>query len=546
MKNLKQLFIFACLTLAVMTAMQTNVFGQLRLNEIESDPPSEVDDSCQYVELRGTPNSTIAANTYFLSVDGDAGNQGIINEVASLGGVTIGSNGTVTIINDPDITGNTCRNLSGIGTTVVLADNFFGLTGQGGESFLLVTTPGPINFSEGTDIDANNDGGNFDPQFPVTFIDGIAYTQDTASNRAYGGAPILLVNLNAPDAATRFSNDLDAFDATAWYFGELAASPDNTTTYVDPRSPNFPTGGVLTPGAPNLPSLVAPGKATVDFNGDGRTDYSVTRNVSGLLNWYTSINGTSETRFVQLGLAGDVPVPEDFDGDGKDDLAVWRSGAAFSAGFYILQSSNNTFRSEVFGQTGDNPGLVGDWDGDGKADPAVYRAGAAGAQSVFYFRGSNNNPNGNITFTSWGLGGDKPARGDYDGDGRLDAAVFRPSNAVWYILQSSNQQVRYDYFGAASDTLVTADYDGDNKTDLAVFRSGVWWVKQSSDNSVSAVNWGVASDILIPGDYTGDGRDDYAVWRDGAIFIAAAGSANVTITNWGLAGDFPVANVYTE
>ena len=39
---------------------------------------------------------------------------------------------------------------------------------------------------------------------------------------------------------------------------------------------------------------------------------------------------------------------------------------------------------------------------------------------------------------SWGLSTDVPVPADYDGDGKVDPAIFRPSTGGWYVLKSSS------------------------------------------------------------------------------------------------------------
>lgn len=246
-----------------------------------------------------------------------------------------------------------------------------------------------------------------------------------------------------------------------------------------------------------------------DFDGDLRSDLSVFRPSAGT--WYSQ-RSTKGFAAQQWGISTDRLVPGDFDADGVTDYAVWREGAL--AYLYVLNSSNATVRIEQFGTTGDDPTVMADFDNDGRADAAVYRDGAtSGAQSHFFFRGSVNNPNGDVTFIPWGNNGDRAVRGDFDGDGRADAAVFRPSNAVWYLRNSSNGAAVTQIWGLASDRRVPGDYDGDLRTDLAVFRDGVWYILNSSNGTATYRQWGLASDILAPADYNGDGRTDTAIFR---------------------------------
>ncbi len=71
----------------------------------------------------------------------------------------------------------------------------------------------------------------------------------------------------------------------------------------------------------------------------------------------------------------------------------------------------------------------------------------------------------------FGASEDKPTIGDFDGDGKADIAIFRPSIGDWYQFNSSDGSLfPARGFGFGTDVIVPADYDGDGKTDLAVYR----------------------------------------------------------------------------
>ena len=284
-------------------------------------------------------------------------------------------------------------------------------------------------------------------------------------------------------------------------------------------------------------------RTAFDFDGDARADIATFRQAEG--NWYYLRSG-SQNSFVAVkwGSPADLIQPADYDADGKSDIAVWRDepGNPDRANFYILNSRDNTVRIEQFGRTGDVP-IAGDWDGDGRADLAVYRAGSPeNPQSRFFYRPSGTTGTDFLAI-EWGLNGDKPVAGDFDRDGKQDAAVFRPSNGVWYILQSSTSAARYEQFGIASDKLVPADYDADAQTDVAVFRDGVWYIRESSTNQLRYRYFGISTDAPVPADYDGDARADAAVYRGGVWYLQQTTSGFATV-QFGTNDDEPVPSAY--
>ncbi len=188
-----------------------------------------------------------------------------------------------------------------------------------------------------------------------------------------------------------------------------------------------------------------------------------------------------------------------------------------------------------------NPGSpIADFDGDGRTDVSVFRPSDGG----WYF---NRSSNGSFGGQFFGLNGDKIAPGDYDGDGKTDFAVFRPSDNTWYILNSSNGAIVSMNFGLSADVPVAADYDGDGRTDIAVFRpSDSTWYLQQSTAGFRAMAWGTTGDRATPGDYDGDGKADLAVFRAsvGGWFILQSSTGTMRSESFGLNGDRPVAGDY--
>ena len=94
----------------------------------------------------------------------------------------------------------------------------------------------------------------------------------------------------------------------------------------------------------------------------------------------------------------------------------------------ILQSSDGKLRRVQWGWSQALP-VPADYDGDGKADIATYYPDL-GMWNVL------RSTDGSLMQQQWGFQPDVPVPADYDGDGQADISVYRPDNGMWYTINS--------------------------------------------------------------------------------------------------------------
>jgi hypothetical protein len=288
----------------------------------------------------------------------------------------------------------------------------------------------------------------------------------------------------------------------------------------------------------------------INFDQDGQADIAVYRPGEGL--WYVQRSSGGYAYF-NWGLANDNLVPGYYDSDAITDVATHRKNIAFpeTGTWWILNSTDLSFSvtrwaSNNLGEF-DTP-VPADYDGDGRTDLAYYRTtDVVGHPGTFFILHSSN---GGTHIVDWGNPslGDRPVPADYDGDGKADLAIYR--NGEWWILQSSNGSLRVERFGIGSDKVIPGDFDGDGKADLAVWRSseGMWFWLSSLNNSVNYIRFGLADDKPVADDFDGDNQTDVAVFRptNGTWYILNSQTGTVSYHQFGLAEDIPLQNVFVR
>jgi hypothetical protein len=258
-------------------------------------------------------------------------------------------------------------------------------------------------------------------------------------------------------------------------------------------------------------------------------------------------------RGAQFGLTGATPIAGDFNGDGVSEIGVFYRGQWF----IDLNANGRWDEEDLWARLGNAQDLpvTGDWDGDGKDDIGIYGPVWPGDRRALDKEPGlpdNQNPpsdepknvppkpehatNGRrlmqLTSTGrtradlidhvfhYGVLGDVPVVGDWNGDGIYSIGAFRngswhfdvDGDGQWSVLDGTAQ------FGQKGDVPLVGDFNGDGVDEIGFFRAGVFYLDMNGNRQLDAHDkvfaLGSADDRPVVGDWDGDGTDEVAVYRD--------------------------------
>lgn len=269
---------------------------------------------------------------------------------------------------------------------------------------------------------------------------------------------------------------------------------------------------------------------------------------NGNLRW----DGVGPDTYTYFGQAGDLPLVGDWDGDGKESLAVYRNG------LWLIDWNQNgqfdgstTDRVAYFGGAGYTP-VAGDWNGDGKDEIGIFRDG-------LWYLDANGNllPDGGDVLAYFGEAGALPVVGRWDGTTKTRIGVYRPSDGTWYLdlngdygYQASSD--RSGTFGLPNSVPLVGDWTGDGRDRIGTYRAGVWTLDLDGNCQWSASvdrsgNFASTLPNALPvlGDWTGTGKTQAGVYFDGMWLLDLDGdlvwNQSKDGTGWfGLTGDQPL------
>ncbi|KAF0095983.1 MAG: 3-phytase [Puniceicoccaceae bacterium 5H] len=230
---------------------------RLRLNEIKANIPEDLH-AQQFIELIGTPGSTIE-DAWLLVIDGDDGdNPGTVDLALDLSGQQLGENGLL-LVRGPGQYADAARETAILelpGLRTYTGDSHpDGLIEHDAVTFLLVQGR-QLALQSGRDLDPQDDG-QLDLPVGAQVIDSVGWLDDGAGT-VYTSV-VLSQTASSPDAASRMRGRMGANELAAWANGDLTETglsaeqlPYSNRYNPNAASVNLPPNARVTPGHPNF------------------------------------------------------------------------------------------------------------------------------------------------------------------------------------------------------------------------------------------------------------------------------------------------------
>ncbi|HYP26234.1 MAG TPA: hypothetical protein VE262_05915 [Blastocatellia bacterium] len=223
----------------------------------------------------------------------------------------------------------------------------------------------------------------------------------------------------------------------------------------------------------------------------------------------------------------------------EDTVGVYRPE---TSQFFLRNSNTSGFAdiSFTFGIPGDLP-VVGDWDGDGVDTVGVFRDG------VFFLRNSNSAGFADLV-VPFGQEGDLPVVGDWDADGIDSIGVYRGDT---FMLRKSNTPGEPQIIivlGVSGDVPIAGDWNNDRLDTVGIYRPSDGLVVLKDGDAGGGFQdviftYGAPGDKPLGGDWNADGANTIGVYRDDIFLLRnfnGNGFAEI-VFQFGILGDLPLS-----
>ena len=277
---------------------------------------------------------------------------------------------------------------------------------------------------------------------------------------------LVIGSASGDTVVTNFSGASGALAAWADYDGDGVADPAwcNPATGVWTVWLSSRNGQKTTPTA-----FASSGSVPVpaDFDGDGKADPALCTTSSGKITWRSTLNSKTCSITPTVSPAGKafLPAIADYNGDSVSELVWYVPPVSVTVTGRIVRSSSTTVaKLTTQNLTGSFKGVPvpADYDGDGKADFALHNP-ATGVIRVWP-------SSGGAFFDSPAPGaGWLPMPGDYYGDGKANFAWYNPTSGIFRIIRHIT--------GETDDTDTVAEFGIPMGSRPVAAPAAVWYTK---------------------------------------------------------------------